>query len=126
MPTVLVVDDTPSIRFLIRTNLELAGFDVREAVDGQAALDALADDDLPDVVTLDVMMPRRDGVSTVTAMRADPRLRHLGVVMVTTQGHPADIAKAQRAGVDAYVIKPFDPDELVATIQRVLDEGGHR
>ncbi|WP_317697587.1 response regulator [Aeromicrobium sp. REDSEA-S32_B7] len=79
MPTVLIADDTASIRFLIRTNLELAGFDVREAVDGldcverlRAAADA---GDLPDVVTVDVMMPRQDGVSTVHTIRADERLR---------------------------------------------------
>ena len=110
MPRVLVVDDTPSIRFLIRTNLELAGFEVDEAVDGVACLEALARADvLPDVITVDVMMPRLDGVATVTAIRADPRTRGIAIVMVTTQGQPADIQRA-RAGVDAYVTKPFDPD----------------
>ena len=124
MPTVLVTDDTASIRFLIRTNLELAGFDVEEAVDGTDCIERLAAcsvaGTLPDVVTVDVMMPRQDGIATVMAIRADPRLRDLGVVMVSTQNHPADLQRGHRAGVDAYVTKPFDPDFLVATVRDVL------
>lgn len=122
MPRVLVVDDTASIRFLIRTNLELAGFEVEEAVDGADCLDVLAAlDVLPDIITVDVMMPRLDGIATVTAIRADARVRDLAIVMVTTQGHPADIERATQAGVDAYVTKPFDPDFLVLTVNEVLE-----
>lgn len=125
VPTVLVADDTASIRFLIRTNLELAGFDVREAVDGLDCLELLrasADaGDLPDVVTVDVMMPRQDGVATVQAVRADERLRHLGIVMVSTQNLPHDIKRGLDAGVDAYVTKPFDPDHLVSTVREVIE-----
>lgn len=121
MPRVLVVDDTPSIRFLIRTNLELAGFEVEEAVDGVDCLDALARADvLPDVITVDVMMPRLDGIATVIAIRADPRTRDIAIVMVTTQGQPADIKRANQAGVDAYITKPFDPDHLIATVHEVI------
>lgn len=124
VPTVLVADDTQSIRFLIRTNLELAGFDVEEALDGVDCLEKLRDaadrGALPDVITVDVMMPRQDGVATVHAIRSDPRLRDLGVVMVTTQNHPADIQRGIKAGVDAYVTKPFDPDFLVATVRDVI------
>jgi len=127
MPRVLVVDDTPSIRFLIRTNLELAGFEVEEAVDGVDCLDRLARaETLPDVITVDVMMPRLDGVATVSAIRANPVTRHIAVVMVSTQGHPADIQRGTRAGVDAYVTKPFDPDFLVLTVRDVLDRSNER
>ncbi|MGA8986710.1 response regulator transcription factor [Aeromicrobium sp.] len=121
MPRVLVVDDTASIRFLIRTNMELAGFDVDEAVDGADCLKFLrAAEVLPDVITVDVMMPRLDGISTVAAIRADPRMQHIAIVMVTTQGHPADIQRATTAGVDAYLTKPFDPDLLVLTVRDVI------
>ena len=121
VPRVLVVDDSPSIRLLIRTNLELAGFEVEEAVDGVACLAHLAETDvLPDVITVDVMMPRLDGVATAAAIRSDPRTADIGVVMVTTQNHPGDIQRGQRAGVDAYVTKPFDPDDLVATVTDVV------
>ena len=121
----LVVDDAPSIRLLIRTNLELAGFDVEEAVDGQDCLAYLAETDtLPDVITVDVMMPRQDGVATAAAIRSDPRTSGIGVVMVTTQNHPADVQRGMRAGVDAYVTKPFDPDDLVSTVNNVVARRG--
>ena len=121
VPRVLVVDDTASIRFLIRTNLELAGFDVDEAVDGVDCLELLRSAEvLPDVITVDVMMPRMDGVATVTAIRADPRMAKVAIVMVSTQGHPADIQRGMDAGVDAYITKPFDPDYMVATVESVV------
>jgi DNA-binding response OmpR family regulator len=121
VPRVLVVDDTASIRFLIRTNLELAGFDVDEAVDGVDCLDILSRTEvMPDAITVDVMMPRLDGVATVTAIRANPRTEKIAIIMVTTQGHPADIQRGVDAGVDAYVTKPFDPDFVVDTVSEVI------
>ncbi|MCD9154916.1 response regulator [Aeromicrobium duanguangcaii] len=121
-PTVLVVDDTASIRFLIRTNLELAGFDVIEAADGQDCLDVLAGlETLPDVITMDMMMPRMDGVTAITRVRANPRFAGVGLVMVSTQSQQIDLNRAAAAGVDEYVTKPFDPDTLVATVRRVLE-----
>jgi CheY-like chemotaxis protein len=126
MPRVLVVDDTASIRYLIRTNLELAGFDVDEAVDGTDCLEFLGRAaELPDAITVDVMMPRLDGVATVSAIRADARTRDIAVVMVTTQGHPADIQRGLSAGVDAYITKPFDPDFLVETVRDAIARGRH-
>jgi CheY-like chemotaxis protein len=127
MPRVLVVDDTASIRFLIRTNLELAGYEVEEAVDGVDCLEILKGlETMPDLITVDVMMPRLDGVATVAAIRADDRTRDIAVVMVSTQGQTADIQRATEAGVDAYVTKPFDPDHLVVTVGDVLDRTRHR
>lgn len=121
MPRVLVVDDTESIRLLIRTNLELAGFTVDEAVDGAACLEQLAAAQvLPDAVTVDVMMPRLDGISTVESIRSDPRLANIAVVMVTTQNHPADVQRATDAGVDHFMVKPFDPDELVTELNLAI------
>jgi CheY-like chemotaxis protein len=126
VPRVLVVDDTASIRFLIRTNMELAGFEVDEAIDGVDCLDFLRKAEvLPDAITVDVMMPRMDGVSTVNAIRSNPRTRHIAVVMVTTQGHPADIQRGMQAGVDAYITKPFDPDVLIQTVRDVLEGREH-
>lgn len=121
MPRVMVVDDTASIRMLIRTNLELAGFEVDEAVDGQACLDQLAEPaSLPDAITVDVMMPRMDGFTAVEAIRADPRTAEIAVVMVTTQNHAADIARAAEVGVDHFLVKPFDPEELIAEVERAI------
>ena len=127
MPRVLVVDDTASIRFLIRTNLELAGFEVDEAVDGVDCLEFLSSAEvMPNLITVDVMMPRLDGVATVAAIRADPRTAHIAIVMVSTQGHPADIECGMRAGADAYVTKPFDPDFLILTVRDVMTRYGSR
>ena len=121
MARVLVADDTSSIRFLIRTNLEIAGFEVDEATDGQNCLDLLhGDAPLPDLLTVDVMMPRRDGLSTVRALRAHPRTKDLPIVMVTTQGQAADVQRGMDAGVNAYITKPFDPDHLVETVRTLI------
>ncbi|WP_374999835.1 response regulator [Aeromicrobium sp. CTD01-1L150] len=129
MPTVLVVDDTASIRFLIRTNLELAGFEVGEAVDGLDCLERLRADatsgTLPDAVTVDEMMPRQGGAETVAAIRSDPALQELAIVMVTTQNLPADIKRGLEAGADAYLTKPFDPDDLITTIGTAIDARAH-
>ena len=122
MPTVLVVDDTPSIRFLIRMNLELAGIDVIEAKDGQDCLDILeAAERLPDLITIDMVMPRLDGISTITKIRAQDRYDQIPIIMVSTQGQQIDLNRAKTAGADDYIIKPFDPDQLVHTVQTAFD-----
>jgi CheY-like chemotaxis protein len=127
VPRILVVDDTPPLRLLIRINLELEGFEVEEAVDGQDALDRLAgmsDDELPDLITFDVVMPRRDGFDAAEVVRTDARYDGVALVMVTTQAGPADRLRAQQIGVDAYVTKPFEPEELTETLRQVLVERG--
>jgi CheY-like chemotaxis protein len=127
VPRILVVDDTPPLRLLIRINLELEGFEVEEAVDGQDALDQLAvmsDDELPDLITFDVVMPRMDGFDAAEVVRTDARYDGVALVMVTTQAGPADRLRAQQIGVDAYVTKPFEPEELTETLRQVLVERG--
>jgi CheY-like chemotaxis protein len=124
-PRVLVCDDTDSVRTLIAMNLELEGYEVVQAHDGLEALDILSDPSapLPDVVTVDALMPRRDGWWTVSMIRTDPRLQHLPVVMVTASVQRHHRAQAEQASVDAFIAKPFDPDELVAIVG-VLASGG--
>jgi CheY-like chemotaxis protein len=124
-PRVLVCDDTDSVRTLIAMNLELEGYEVVQAHDGLEALDILSDTSapLPDVVTVDALMPRRDGWWTVSMIRTDPRLQHLPVVMVTASVQRHHRAQAEQASVDAFIAKPFDPDELVAIVG-VLASGG--
>jgi CheY-like chemotaxis protein len=119
---VLVCDDTEQIRRLIRVNLELDGYEVVEAVDGLAALEILQDltEPLPDVITVDVVMPRRDGWWMVSAIRADPRLAHIPIVLVTASTQDRDRAHAQRADVDEFVAKPFDPEELLTKIEGLV------
>jgi len=115
---VLVVDDDDVIRQLITVNLELEGFDVTTAVDGQDCLDqvALA---APDVVTLDIMMPRLDGWEAAARLRANPATAGIKVVLLSARAQEADLERGSRLGVDAYLTKPFDPDELIEVVRRL-------
>jgi len=116
---VLVVDDSDVIRTLIAVNLELEGFEVVQAVDGQDALDKVIDV-RPDVITIDVRMPRLDGFDTVERLRADPRTSDLKIAMVTACAQVDDIQRGEEVGVDAYVTKPFDPSTLVRTVRDLV------
>jgi CheY-like chemotaxis protein len=115
---VLVVDDDDVIRQLITVNLELEGFEVATAVDGQDCLDKVKDV-RPDVITLDIMMPRLDGWEAASRLRADPDTAAIKVVLLSARAQEADLARGSRLGVDAYLTKPFDPDELIATVRRL-------
>ncbi|MCB5177807.1 response regulator [Streptomyces antimicrobicus] len=119
---VLVVDDNKVIRQLIKVNLELEGFEVVTAADGAECLDVVHRV-RPDVVTLDVVMPRLDGFGTATRLRADPRTRHLPLVIVSacTQ-HEVETGIA--AGVEAFLAKPFEPAELVRLVRRLTERKG--
>jgi len=120
---VLVVDDDDVIRQLITVNLELEGFEVVPAVDGQDALDKVKDA-RPDVVTLDVMMPRVDGWEAAARLRADPETAHIKVILLSARAQEADIQRGERIGVDAYLTKPFDPDELIDVVRRLVAASG--
>ncbi len=115
---VLVVDDDDVIRQLISVNLELEGFEVSTAYDGQDCLDRVKDVD-PVVVTLDIMMPRLDGWEAASRLRDDPDTAGIKVVLLSARAQEADLQRGSRLGVDAYLTKPFDPDELIATVRRL-------
>ena len=117
---ILVVDDDDVIRQLITVNLELEGFEVIPAVDGQDALDKVKDA-RPHVVTLDVMMPRVDGWEAAARLRQDPETAHIKVVLLSARAQEADIQRGEKIGVDAYLTKPFDPDDLIDTVRRLFE-----
>jgi CheY-like chemotaxis protein len=119
---VLVVDDDEVIRQLIAVNLQLEGFEVATAVDGQDCLDKVREVN-PDVITLDVMMPRLDGWVTAVKLREDPGTRDIKVVMITARAQEHDIRRGHEIGVDAYVTKPFDPSELIRTVRDLAGAG---
>lgn len=114
----LVVDDDEVIRQLITVNLQLEGFEVFTATDGQDCLDRVVDVD-PRVVTLDVMMPRLDGWEAASRLRLDPRTEHIRIILLTARAQDTDVRRGERIGVDAYLTKPFDPDDLVETVRRL-------
>lgn len=116
---VLVVDDSEAVRQLIAVNLELEGIHVEQCADGAEALARIAASP-PDLVTLDVRMPTLDGFETVRRLRSDPSTARIPVVLVTGRASPADLALGERLGVDAYLVKPFEPAELVSTVLRLL------
>jgi DNA-binding response OmpR family regulator len=116
---VLVADDDADIRELVLFKLESAGFDVATAADGQAALDmALADP--PDLVVLDLMMPRLTGLEVCAALRGTPATAQLPIIMLTAKAQDADITRGLATGADDYMVKPFSPRELLSRIQAVL------
>ncbi|WP_067453971.1 response regulator [Actinomadura macra] len=114
----LVVDDDEVIRQLIAVNLQLEGFEVWTAVDGQDCLDKVVEV-APDVITLDVMMPRLDGWVTAIRLREDPETEHIRVVMITARAQEHDVRRGHEIGVDAYVTKPFDPNQLIQTVRKL-------
>jgi diguanylate cyclase (GGDEF)-like protein len=119
MATVLVVDDDTDIARFIEINLRLEGFDVRVAHDGEQAEKSI-DDNTPDLVLLDVMMPKVDGVELCRRLRANPATANLPVIMLTAKSLSADKVVGLTAGADDYIIKPFDTLELVARVRSTL------
>jgi CheY-like chemotaxis protein len=118
---VLVVDDDAVIRQLIVVNLELEGYDVHTAEDGLDALAKVKELD-PKVVTLDIMMPNMDGWETAARLRDDPDTAHVKVVLLSARAQEADKRRGEGIGVDHYLTKPFDPDDLINAVRRLADE----
>jgi two-component system chemotaxis response regulator CheY len=116
---ILAVDDSPSMRDMVRIALTGAGFDVIQAHDGEHALE-LAKKDAFDLVLSDVNMPRMDGIALIRALRAEASYRHTPILMLTTDGSPERKKEGKEAGATGWIVKPFDPVQLIATMNRVL------
>ncbi|MGV9403256.1 response regulator [Streptomyces sp. NPDC003667] len=116
---VLVVDDNKVIRQLIRVNLELEGLEVVTAADGAECLDVVHRV-RPDVVTLDVVMPRLDGLRTAARLRADPRTRELPLAIISACTQ-VEVESGLDVGVDAFLAKPFEPAELVRLVKQLIE-----
>jgi diguanylate cyclase (GGDEF)-like protein len=116
---ILVADDDEDIVRFVEVNLRLEGFEVATASDGEQALVA-AYDIMPDLMLLDVMMPKIDGFEVCQRLRADPRTKNMSVIMLTAKSLSADKVVGLTAGADDYMIKPFDPVELVARVKSAL------
>ena len=118
-PRVLLVDDEPGLRTAVQAYFEDEGFIVSTAADGEEGWEK-AQSQLPDVVLSDVMMPRVDGFGLLKLLREDERLGGPPVIFLTAKGMTADRIAGFRAGVDDYIPKPFDPDELVVRVRNVV------
>lgn len=116
---ILAVDDSPSVRKLVEFSLKRGGFLVTTAQDGQEALDIIVRD-VFDAVILDVNMPRLDGFEFLRRIKANESLASIPVVMLTTEGHDMDKARAKELGASAYLVKPFKPTVLLDLMNEVL------
>ena len=116
---ILLVDDEPGLRTAVQAYLNDEGFDVTTALDGEDGFQK-ATQIMPDVVITDVMMPRCDGYELLKKLRTDERLGGTPVIFLTAKGMTLDRTQGYEAGVDDYISKPFDPDELVARVKNVV------
>ena len=119
MSTILLAEDDPDILHMVAYKLRRAGFEVVETTDGVAALDACRREP-PDLVLLDVRMPRMDGLAVCRELRAGPRTGDLPIIMLTARAREQDRELAVAAGATDYVVKPFSPRALVERVETVL------
>jgi DNA-binding response OmpR family regulator len=119
MARILLVDDEPDIRFLTKTMLQRAGFEVVEAESGEEGLEMLERDKV-DLVLLDVAMPGINGWEMCRKIKANWKLRHIPVVMFTVYGSEEDVEQSRECGADAHIKKPFDMEELLRIVDRIL------
>lgn len=119
MKKVMVVDDSPSVRQQVGMALTQAGYGVVEAVDGMDGLSKAGTAGVA-LVICDINMPRMNGLEMVEKMKADPKTSALPVVMLTSEGQPALMERAKKAGAKGWIIKPFKADLLIAAVKKLL------
>ncbi len=116
---IMAVDDERHIVRLIQVNLERSGYQVVTAFDGPEALKKV-ESDKPDLIVLDVMMPKMDGFEVLKRLQASPETREIPVIMLTAKAQDADVFRGWASGVSAYLTKPFNPLELLTFVKRIL------
>ncbi|MCG7990161.1 MAG: response regulator [Candidatus Thiodiazotropha lotti] len=116
---ILIVDDEPNIVFSVEFLMKRSGYEVSTAVDGEQAIQSLAEE-VPDLMILDVMMPRKNGFEVCAEVRNDQRFADLPILMLSAKGRDAEIKKGLSLGADAYITKPFSTYELVEKVDQLL------
>ena len=117
---ILMVEDTEDNRQIIRDLMESVGYDLIEAEDGAAGV-AMATEHRPDLILMDIQLPVMDGYEACRRIKADPELRHIPIIAVTSYALSGDETKTKAAGCDGYVAKPFSPRQLLAKMNEFLD-----
>ncbi len=123
---ILVVDDERHIVRLVEVNLTRAGYEIETAYDGVEALEKVKAEK-PDMIVLDVMMPRMDGFEVLKRLQADASTQDIPVIMLTAKAQDADIFRGWSSGVSSYLTKPFNPRELLTFVERIfqsMEDGG--
>lgn len=118
----LLIDDDPNLILLVKDYLEFRGYEVVTAENGREALEVL-EKDVPDLIICDVMMPEMDGYSLVEHVRKDPATSWIPVLFLSAKGQSQDKVKGLNTGADVYMVKPFEPEELVAQVEASLKHG---
>jgi DNA-binding response OmpR family regulator len=119
---ILIVDDEPNIVISLEFLMKREGFDVAVAADGESALQAMAEQ-APDLVLLDIMLPRRSGFEVCQEIRANPAWSGTKIIMLTAKGRETEIARGLAAGADAYMTKPFSNHGLLQQVRQLLQPG---
>jgi DNA-binding response OmpR family regulator len=119
-PLVLVADDEEDIRALVAFRLQRAGYEVITAADGAEAL-TLATTRLPDLIVLDMMMPKATGLEVTRSMREHEATKDIPIILLTARAQEGDVTRGFEAGADDYVKKPFSPQDLQARVQALLE-----
>lgn len=127
---ILVVDDERHIVRLVQVNLERQGYEVVTAYDGVECLEK-AKADKPDLIVLDIMMPRMDGFEALQRLKTDSETNHIPVIMLTARAQDRDVLQGYQYGADLYLTKPFSPLELISLVKRIFEsqeeeEGIHK
>lgn len=117
----LLIDDDPNLILLVKDYLEFRGYEVITAENGREALEVL-EQDIPDMIICDVMMPEMDGYSLVKHVREDPKTSWIPVLFLSAKGQSQDRVKGLNTGADVYMVKPFEPEELVAQVESSLKQ----
>lgn len=117
----LLIDDDPNLILLVKDYLEFRGYEVMTAENGRDALDIL-DKDIPDMIICDVMMPEMDGYTLVDHVRKDPKINWVPVLFLSAKGQSQDRVTGLNHGADVYMVKPFEPEELVAQVESSLSQ----
>ena len=118
--SILVVEDEPNIVLSLQFLMKKAGFEVRVARDGEEALAAVLDR-APDLILLDVMIPKRDGYDVCQTIRANPEWKNIYIIMLTAKGREVDREKGIALGANDYVTKPFSTRDLTEKVRQILD-----
>jgi two-component system alkaline phosphatase synthesis response regulator PhoP len=116
---VLVVDDEEYIQHILNFSFGAEGYDVLTASDGQEAI-AKAKSDKPDVIVLDIMMPKMDGYEACKKLKSDPQTKNIPVILLTAKGRDVDRKLGAEVGADDYVVKPFSPGRLIERVEGII------
>jgi len=118
---ILVVDDELDIVTALSIRLKALGYEVISATDGMAALE-VARKQNPDLILLDIMLPKLDGFRVCRMLKFDEKYRHIPIVMITAKVTDADKKMGEEVGADVYFVKPFDPEELIGKVKQLLEK----